>query len=645
MTPPILYPITIPSSHNGVTSPKMKTILLFQCPKSHSRTSSDDSIRNKFGTSNNLTPLECVSNFDSSVKEPINLNHSEISHISGSPCSVFVERKLLQSYKADEFVPNQGIPLDVNNSLSNVFFKPPNNISLSEVSCKSSSPCNVIVSREFPQPYNESEPNEEIIYDINSESQIEDNSNDSTTIIQRQNPKSSKVRDKDYCFYWTCALLTINSETDGAKRCGKEKRYRVHFDNQKKAKIKNCSVLFAPKPYSAKSLPQLPAWQHNKKAIYECKNVTLVDAKKFHDAFYSNKTKQTQDAFLPKFCHVTEVQRRRPRTGTQGTRQANYSTKLIIKKRNSSTLLHVCQSSFLGILQIPRNRIRRVAETFKKTGGLVKENRGGDHTSLKNVYKLQEVKSFIESLQCIESHYCPSTTERKYLDSTLNIKKLWQMYNEQAVNTVKQCYFRRIFTIQYNIGFGNPRTDVCSKCTELEEQIKNEKNESVKAKYMIEKTIHKRKAKFFYQLLNQRQDGMITLSFNCQKNQVLPKLPDQITYYSRQLYIYNFAVVLAVEGKRLNKDTVTLYMWNENEYRKGANEIASGVYHRLKSLDFNGIQTLRLVADGCGAQNKNSIFIGMCCVRLCNAPNNIKNIELVFPIPGHSFLPADQSVW
>lgn len=75
----------------------------------------DDSFRNEFGTSNNITPLEleCVSNFDSSVKEPINLNYSEISHISGSPCSVFVERKLLQPYKADEFVPNQGIPLDV----------------------------------------------------------------------------------------------------------------------------------------------------------------------------------------------------------------------------------------------------------------------------------------------------------------------------------------------------------------------------------------------------------------------------------------------------------------------------------------------------------------------------------------------------
>lgn len=166
----------------------------------------------------------------------------------------------------------------------------------------------------------------------------------------------------------------------------------------------------------------------------------MADAKTFHDAFYANKTKQAQDAFLLKFCHITDVQRRRPGTGTQGGRQANYSTKLFIKKRTSTALLHVCQASFLDILQIPRCRISRVAEVFKETGGLVKENRGGDHTSHKNVHKLQQVKAFINSFKSIESHYCRSSTERKYLDSALNIKKMWRMFNEQAENPVKQCY-------------------------------------------------------------------------------------------------------------------------------------------------------------------------------------------------------------
>lgn len=39
------------------------------------------------------------------------------------------------------------------------------------------------------------------------------------------------------------------------------------------------------------------------------------------------------------------------------------------------SLVHVCQDTFLRILRIPRKRVRRVAEVFKKTGSLLKERR------------------------------------------------------------------------------------------------------------------------------------------------------------------------------------------------------------------------------------------------------------------------------
>lgn len=110
---------------------------------------------------------------------------------------------------------------------------------------------------------------------------------------------------------------------------------------------------------------------------------------------------------------------------------------------------------------------------------------------------------------------------------------------------------------------------------------------------------------------------------------LLPKVPDQIAYYSRQLYIYNFAVVKSTPEKRLNQDTVHLYCWTEAEYKKGANAIASAVYHRLNGLDLTGIKTIRLVADGCGVQNKNTIMMGMCSTWLTNAPSNVRRIELV----------------
>lgn len=52
--------------------------------------------------------------------------------------------------------------------------------------------------------------------------------------------------------------------------------------------------------------------------------------------------------------------------------------------------------------------------------------------------------------------------------------------------------------------------------------------------------------------------------------------------------------------------------------------------------------TVRLISDGCGGQNKNSILITMVCLWFVIAPDNIKEVQLVFPMTGHSFIPPDR---
>ncbi|CAB3244818.1 unnamed protein product [Arctia plantaginis] len=50
-----------------------------------------------------------------------------------------------------------------------------------------------------------------------------------------------------------------------------------------------------------------------------------------------------------------------------------------------------------------------------------------------------------------------------------------------------------------------------------------------------------------------------------------------------------------------------------------------------------------MCADGCGSQNKNSTIIAMVAYWLTNcAPTSVKTVELIFPVPGHSFMPADR---
>lgn len=135
---------------------------------------------------------------------------------------------------------------------------------------------------------------------------------------------------------------------------------------------------------------------------------------------------------------------------------------------------------------------------------------------------------------------------------------------------------------------------------------------------------------------------MIIFSFDCQKNLVLPKVPDQSCYYSRQLYLYNFTVVQGSSKQPLNANTTFSYVWTENEYAKGSNEIASALYDRLNKTELpENITHIRLMADGCVGQNKNLMMLTM-CMRWILDHQQIKKIELIFPITGHSYMPPDR---
>ena len=160
---------------------------------------------------------------------------------------------------------------------------------------------------------------------------------------------------------------------------------------------------------------------------------------------------------------------------------------------------------------------------------------------------------------------------------------------------------------------------------------------------MTAQRIHLQRAKSFYEILNETSPSLVTIIFDCQQNLVLPRLPDQATYYSRQYYMYNETVVDQREDKRLRPENVYFYTWLEHEFRKGSSEIASVIHHRLKSTDLNEIQRLRLASDGCGAQNKNSTMISMILWWFYHeAPSSLNFVEFLFPVVGHNFLPCDR---
>lgn len=205
-------------------------------------------------------------------------------------------------------------------------------------------------------------------------------------------------------------------------------------------------------------------------------------------------------------------------------------------------MLRVCRTAFLNIIQEKRDLVNRFCQKFMESGTTPKETRGGDRKTAKYQPCREAIKEFIKTFRPIQSHYTRGKhMKRQYFPSQLNTRKLWTLYNEKNEAeglTVKYEYFRTVFNECVNISFDNPYSDKCSTCCSFENKINLEKDKKKRDSLKFNLTHHKKHAEAFYEKLRLEVENALPLCYDCQKNLVLPKVPDQAAYYSRQLYLY-----------------------------------------------------------------------------------------------------------
>lgn len=400
--------------------------------------------------------------------------------------------------------------------------------------------------------------------------------------------------------------------------------------------------------YSPAGFPPRPTCNHKSSKAFQCSEVSMQDVRRFNQKFYAKADRLVQNNFILRHVTVETPKRKRSRSGNVDSQGKQVTTKYYIPSLRDGHVSNVpvCKKMFIETLLVSRDRVQNICKKFLETGTESVESRGGDRKSVLFTEKKTAVKNFIQSIPVLESHYCRGKNiQRQYLSSDLSIKRLWNMYQNNCDPNlkVKYDYFRNIFDIDYNIGFGAPATDCCSTCISLKGEIKLCKDVEKKQCLKTHLNLHKMKATAFFDQVRNSDEGELVFSFDCQKNQVIPKIPDQSSYYLRQIYLYNFTICKGTSHSQLTKDNVFSYVWLENDYKKGSNEIASAVYHQLKATDLTDIRTIKLIADGCGGQNKNSMIIGMIAkFLLSDAPSTLKIIKVVFPVVGHSFIPPDR---
>ena len=223
------------------------------------------------------------------------------------------------------------------------------------------------------------------------------------------------------------------------------------------------------------------------------------------------------------------------------------------------------------------------------------------------------------------------------------------MQQDDANKQIHYNIYWSVFHYHFNLGFGSPATDVCSTCVSYKLKAKQESiTPEEKAMLITSLEVHRRKARMFYTKLNTPVDDSLTICFDLMENLPLPRTPIGQAYYSRQLYVYVFGVVIhsgIQSSQSLNE--VLLYTWREDQNKKDSNVVASAINHALLNplaAKMTAAKTLRLFSDSCFGQNKNMAMMTMLMSHIArrHRTRTKLGIEYTFPVRGHSYLPADR---
>lgn len=108
----------------------------------------------------------------------------------------------------------------------------------------------------------------------------------------------------------------------------------------------------------------------------------------------------------------------------------------------------------------------------------------------------EQVRDHIRSFPVVESHYCRARTERQYLESTLNVSRMYDLYKgkclEEGSTPVKESFYRFIFNSEFNLSFHIPKKDSCDQCeshqTALDQNLLSQVAESQQKTHIANKT-------------------------------------------------------------------------------------------------------------------------------------------------------------
>lgn len=272
----------------------------------------------------------------------------------------------------------------------------------------------------------------------------------------------------------------------------------------------------------------------------------------------------------------------------------------------SSEKVKVCQTFFLNTLSISHQVVKTVAKKIQNSNTTVEPDMRGKvqcNSRLPSGVK-ESVRDHINLFETIESHYCRKESSKTYLPSSLNIKKMYDLYkvycSENAIKVASECIYRQIFCREFNISFFIPKKDQCGICTKYKNcndierlEMQDQYDLHLQNKNLARESKEKDKERA------KQEEKFCTAVFDLQQVLPCPKIEVGEAYYKRKLSTFNFTVY------DIGKKECFCYMWYEVIASRGACEIGSCLYKFLINKINSGFTEFSLYSDNCAGQNHN----------------------------------------
>lgn len=433
-----------------------------------------------------------------------------------------------------------------------------------------------------------------------------------------------------------CSSTTTDSSSSISKK-GRPKRGRKRtFGNMSRDERK--SNKYKRKEYVNSKKQKIA----DKKFIpYSCEctlscstNISENQQKIEFDKFSELGSYVSQNLFIA--ATVKEVPVKRKRSNVASKKQKQFSREYYLNK------ILVCRNMFIKTLGISTKRIN-TSLVKMRTEDSITDKRGtqGGWNKLSEDLKTQVIEH-IQKFPKYISHYSRAETNSQFLPPEMTLKKMFELYldGKERHNTVSFSSYKKIFYRNFNLKFKTLKKDTCNKCDTLNIQKKNSTNDEEKEAIVQEHNLHIsiwQEAK-----MKMKQDMKFAadnryfecLTYDLEKTLPLPRIPTNIVFYKRQLWVYNCGIHSGKHKRGF------CYPWVEGTAGRGAQEVGSCLLKHIKEHVSDGVTDLVLWSDSCGGQNRNIKIVLMLKCVLESHPT-IQKITMRYLISGHSYLPND----